>query len=305
MHSDGGDKKVVSEAAKANQEDGVITCPYCTDTVPYLTSIDSGLRLRLQQDAKMATAPEAVCDGCHKMLAKMVSKGAVLRAEQKAKEENRLTLWRNRVSLIRQAKKLLAQKNLPEAAVAYEKYLRILEIVYEQKPGTLSPELFKSQARAQEMTVVASVYWDLMRIYDAHSRYADRQLKAAEKLAQFARYTPIFPHIMRKAEVQTRQAKNPEAFRKFLKLSNASRPRCFIATAAFAGQRTDTVDALCLFRDQYLKKSRFGRRFIVMYYRVSPSVAELLDRHSYLKPATRKVLNWVAQCRFVRNNLNP
>lgn len=287
-----------------SQVEGVITCPYCQDTVPSLIRIDPGMRLRLQETAQVSPAPEAVCDGCHRMLTKMVSKGAVLRAEQQAKEHNRLLLWRNRVGLVKQAKSLLAQKNFSDAAVAYEKYLRVLEIVYEKKSGDLSPELFKSQTRSQEMTVVATVYWDLMRIYDTHSRYRDRQMKAAEKLAEFVRFTPVYGHIMRRAETQTRTAKNPDAFRKFLKLSNSKRPRCFIATSAFDGQHSDTVETLCQFRDQFLKKSPHGRRFVAAYYRVSPAFADILDQCPRLKPATRKVLTWVAESKFVRNNLN-
>lgn len=290
-------------AAYDENREGLITCPYCTDTVPILIRIDPGMKLRLQATGSVQQIPDSVCDGCHKMMAKMISKGAVLRAEAQAKEKNRLMLWKNRVSLVKQAKMCLSQKNFSDAAVAYEKYLRVLEIVYETKPGELSPDLFKSEKRAQEMTVIASVYWDLMRIYDLHPRYLDRQKKAAEKLAAFVRFTPIFPHVIRKAEAQTRSAKNPDVFKRFLRLSNASRPRCFIATAAFDGQRTSTVEALCRFRDRSLKKTRAGRRLVAMYYRISPGVADFLDRHPRLKPATRRLLTWFAESDFVRKRL--
>lgn len=269
-----------------------------------LARIETGMKLRLQETGQVNPVPEAVCEGCIRMFTKMISKGAVLRAEQQAKEQNRLMLWRNRVQLVKAAKGHLAQKSFSDAAVAYEKYLRVLEIIYETKPGELSPDLFRNEARSQEMTVIASVYWDLMRIYDTHARYADRQMKAAEKLAQFVRFTPIFPHIMRKAESQTRTGKNPEAFRRFLKLSAASRPRCFIATAAFDGYHSETVEQLCLFRDQYLKKSTAGRRLVAFYYVMSPRVATFLDRHPALKPATRQLLTWITRRNFVRNNLN-
>ena len=258
-----------------------------------LTPIEPGMRLRLQTHANINPAPEQVCDGCFKMMAKMVSKGAALRAEAQAKEQNRLMLWKNRVALIKQAKVHLAQKNFSDAAVSFEKYLRVLEIVYEVKPGELTPEFFKKDSRSQELTVITSVYWDLMRVYDSNPRYQDRQNKAAEKLAEFARFTPIFPHIMRKADTQTRTARNPEAFKKFIKLSNSKRPRCFIATSAFEW-RTPEVDALCLFRDQRLKRTPQGRQLVALYYRLSPAIAAFLDRHPELKPTTRWVLTWIA-----------
>lgn len=293
-----------AKGSAAGKADGIIVCPYCHDSVPVLTRIEAGMKLRLQESAQISSPPDAVCDGCHRMLTKMISKGAVLRAEQQAKEQNRLLLWRNRVSLVKQAKAHLAQKNFNDAAVAYEKYLRVLEIIYEVKSGELKPELFKNDSRSQEMTVIATVYWDLMRIYDTHNRYRDRQMKAADKLAEFVRFTPIFGHIMRRAESQARNSKNPDAFRKFLKMSNAKRPRCFIATSAYDGYMSETVQALCSFRDNQLKTSPMGRKFIVLYYRISPSLASWLDRHPSWKPVTRKVLTWVANHKIVRNNLN-
>lgn len=291
-------------AAEQANDDGLITCPYCGDNVPALVPIETGMRLRLQDTGAASEVPEAVCDGCVKVLSKNISKGAALRAEQVAKEQNRIMLWRNRVNLVKQAKQQLSMKNYADAAVAYEKYLKVLEIVYEVGAGELSPENFKKEQRTQELTVIASVYWDLMRVYDTHPTYRERQMRAAEKLAEFVRFTPVYPHIIRRAESNVRTSKNPEAFKKFLRLSNANRPRCFIATSAFEF-RSPEVDALCRFRDQYLRNRNFGRRLIRVYYRLSPSVASWLDRHPALKPAARKLLTWVAESNFVRNRLNP
>ena len=296
------------KAAKGDDVDPIVICPYCGDTVPSLIGIETGMKLRLQEvseEAGIGQVPPEVCDGCHKQLTKLVSKGAVLRAEQKAKEQNRLMLWRNRVQLIKQAKQHLAQKNHADAAVSFEKYLRVLEIVYDCGTGELTPDLFKNQARATEMTVIASVYWDLLRIYDTNATYADRQMKAATKLAEFIRFTPIYPHVIRKAESLSRGARNPEAFRKFLKQSSASRPRCFIATAAFDGRVSPTIEALCQFRDGYLSQTPTGRRLILVYYKVSPPLARALDSTPRLKPATRTVLAWIARTSFVRNRLKP
>lgn len=271
-------EQTASSSAGGAGEEGVITCPYCGDTVPSLVGVDTGMRLGLQENAQLTSIPEAVCGGCHSILARMISKGAALRVQAQAKEQNKLMLWRNRVALVKKAKEFLAQKNFPEAAIHYEKYIRVLELVYEKKTGELTPDLFSTDARRQEITVVASVYWDLMRIYDQSPKYKDRQTKAAAKLAEFVRFTPIFAHIIRKAEANTRSAKNPEAFRQFLKLSNSSRPRCFIATAAFDGYEDPTVTALRRYRDRVLRRSALGRRFVRLYYRLSPPLATLIAR---------------------------
>lgn len=266
------------KASPKGDEEGVIVCPYCGDNVPSLVPVASGMKIALQENAQLSAVPDTVCSGCYSILSKMVSKGAALRAQQQAKEQNRLMLWRNRVNLVRKAKELLAQKNYGESAVQYEKYLRVLELVYDKKPGELSPDLFASGSRQQEMTVVASVYWDLMRIYDQSPRYKDRQMVAAKKLAEFARFTPIYPHIIRKAEGLTRSGKNSEVYRYFVKASNKNRPRCFIATAAFNGYESPTVTELRLFRDRVLRRSRSGRIATRIYYRLSPTLAQWIDR---------------------------
>lgn len=285
-----------SAAGASPEEGGVITCPYCGDTVPSLVLVDTGLRIGLQENAQLTSVPDSVCGGCHSILSRMGSKGAVLRAQAQAKEQNKLLLWRNRVALVKKAKEFLAQKNFSEAAVHYEKYLRVLEVVYDKKAGELTPDLFSAEARKQEITVVASVYWDLMRIYDQSARYRERQNKAGAKLAEFVRFAPIYGHIVRKAEIQSRTAKNPEAFKNFLKLSNKNSPRCFIATAAFDGQHDPTVDELRRFRDRVLRRSKAGRIFTRLYYRYSPRVAHAIARSpSPVRGLLRSVLRQLAK----------
>lgn len=285
-------KKKPTPAAAA---DGAITCSYCGDTVPSLISIDAGMRISLQANAKLATVPESVCGGCHGILSKMISMGAVLRSQEAAKEQNRLMLWRNRVALVKKAKNHLAQREWAESAIFFEKYLRVLELVYDKKQGELSPDLFSTESRKQEMTVVASVYWDLMRIYDQSPRYKDRQIAASLKLSEFIRFTPIYGHVIRKAESLARTAKSPDVFRNFLKSSNKSRPRCFVASAAFEGAPSPTIDILRVYRDRVLRRHPVGRRLTRIYYRVSPPIARLIDRGpEFIRAALRFLLRHLA-----------
>jgi hypothetical protein len=282
-------KKKVKTPAAGGDADGAISCPYCGDTVPALITINTGMRTALIQNPELKTVPDAI-------LSKMISMGAVLRSNAQAKEQNRLLLWRNRVALVRKAKDHLSAREYGESAVYFEKYLRVLELVYDKKPGELTPDLFSTDARRQEMTVVTSVYWDLMRIYDQSPRYKDRQTAAAMKLAEFVRFTPIFGHIMRKAESMTRTAKSPDVFKHFLKVSNKNRPRCFIASAAFEGADDPTIETLRLYRDRVLRKNEFGRRFTRLYYRYSPPVARLIDRGPKpVRAALRFVFRKIAQ----------
>lgn len=72
---------------------------------------------------------------------------------------------------------------------------------------------------------------------------------------------------------------------------------CFIATAAFHEQHS-SVETLRQYRDSILLKTNVGRRFIDAYYHYSPSVANKLQQHSYLKPLIRALLYpivWLAR----------
>jgi hypothetical protein len=275
----------------------MVQCPRCGIQVTELHTVESDLVTKLV--TVEPNIPPEVCAGCISDLRRVAasSSGGVLMAQERAKEQHRIQLWKSRVMLIRKARHSMGQKLYSDAAVAYEKYLKILDIVFEvKKGGRLRPEVFKETARTQELTVVASVYWDLMRIYDTNEKYQDRMLNAAKQLAIFVQYTPIYPDIMRKAESFAKAAKQPQIVKQFLKLSAAERPRCFIATSAFEDPRALEVQTLRQFRDRSLRQTAFGRRFILFYYKHSPSWACLLDKHEWLKPAVRAALRLLIKC---------
>lgn len=234
--------------------------------------------------------PAQVCAACFEKLTRLVSSGVQLRAEAKAREHNRNMLWKNRVNLIKQARQYMDAKAYSQAAVSYEKYLKVLELVFNLKSGEITPDIFNKSNRSKELTVVTSVYWDLMRIYDTSPRYGERMRKAAYKLGMFIPYSSIFPEILKKAESFQKSAKNPQVVREFLKTSKKSQLPCFVATAAFSSSTADEVIQLKLFRDHVLRKSRLGRLFIRKYYRLGRRLAPLVREGSMLKPLIRFLL---------------
>lgn len=216
--------------------------------------------------------------------------GSALMAAEKAKEQRKLMLWKSRVNMIKKARALMGERAFSEAAVSYEKYLRVLEVVFDAKPGELVPEQFKDSARTQELTVVASVYWDLLRIYDTSNKYGDRQALAAKKLAQFLKFTPIYPDVLKRAEAFAKSAKNPNVIKSFLKSASESKGRCFIATAAFSSSEAPEVLVLRQWRDDVLAKNVCGLGFISFYESFSPPLARWLDQHPRVKPFVRGIL---------------
>lgn len=264
-------------------------CTRCGKPSAEFVAIDAGLIAKLREAGNTENIPGQVCQNCYSDLAGGVARGSLLMAREKAKEQKKLMLWKSRVNLIKKARQSMTDRRFSEAAVAYEKYIKVLEVVFDAKPGELNPEAFKDSARTQELTVVASVYWDLIRIYDTSEKYGARQQAAATKLAQFLKFTPIYPDILRKAEAFARTAKNPSVLKSFLKLASENKGRCFIATSAFR-YHSPEVERLTHFRDAVLQKSLPGRVFISFYYVISPLFAYFLDKTPSLKPLVRAIL---------------
>ncbi len=264
-----------------------VPCPKCGTPTTDLQSIDGALLAKLRET--MPDVPPQVCANCFAQLGGSVARGGVLAAREKAQEQKKLMLWKGRVNLIKKARQSMNEKAFSDAAVAYEKYIKVLEVVFDAKKGELTPTLFKDSARTQELTVVASVYWDLLRIYDTSPKYGERQTQAARKLSLFLRFTPILPDILRKAEAFQKTAKNPAAVKAFLKMSSENKGRCFIATAAFQ-YHSPEVEALTVFRDQVLLDSKIGRQFVRFYYKCSPPFARFLDTIPFLQAPIRFLL---------------
>ncbi|MCB9026623.1 MAG: hypothetical protein H6625_09925 [Bdellovibrionaceae bacterium] len=64
---------------------------------------------------------------------------------------------------------------------------------------------------------------------------------------------------------------------------------CFIATAAYGSYLHSHVVKLKAFRDQFLKSTYLGRKFIKIYYKYSPEMAFYISQ----KPLLKKITRWI------------
>jgi hypothetical protein len=271
------------------------TCARCKQLADQFFPIDTGMRVALKEAGIAENLPEQVCPTCYESLTSHVSQGLKLRMERDAREKNKMVMWKNRVHLIKNARSLMNQKAYSEAAVQYEKYLRVLEMVYNLKKGELSPAVFNNSSRSKELTVIASVYWDLVRIYDSNPRYGDRMQISATKLSQFLPFSPIYPDIIKKAEQFGRTCKNPNVLRVFLKNTKSKRGPCFVADAAFGGDPGASEPHIFRkFRDQRLRPYYLGRQVVWLYYRTSPPVAAWIAGSQLKTRAARWFLTKIA-----------
>jgi hypothetical protein len=250
--------------------------------------LDAGTRLALEATGQNVGLPEQMCASCIGVLASGITQGLRLKSEKDTREKDKMMAWKNRVQLIKTARGMMSQKAYSEAAVQYEKYIRILEMVYNVKKGELSPAVFSNSTRSKEITVIASVYWDLVRIYDTSPRYGERMSIAATKLAMFLPFSQIYQDIVRKADQFAKTAKNPVVAKSLLKAIRGNRGPCFIATAAFA-ETPEAVELLILrkFRDENLRHFWLGRNFIWLYYKSSPPLAHWIGQNSRRKKFVR------------------
>lgn len=272
-------------------------CPSCSLNVTEIYPVELALRDRLRKADPSFEIKDEMCKSCLNDLRKRAfSSGGLLLAQERAGEDRKKRLWQSRVSLIKKGHALMSNKLYSEAAVSYEKYLKVLELTFGLKPGHLTPESLKESAKTAELTIIVGAYWDLLRIYDSSNQYSARQKHVAAQLAKFVNYTPIYPDIMKKAALFVKQAKHPDIVKSFISAAKKKRSRCFVATSAFEVPVAYEVQYLRYYRDQVLKNSFLGRKFILFYYKVSPRIAAFLDTQQWLKPLVRAILRFVIKC---------
>lgn len=72
----------------------------------------------------------------------------------------------------------------------------------------------------------------------------------------------------------------------------AGDPRCFIATAIFGADATETK-LLREFRDSTLKKAWAGRMLISLYYRLAPAIARFCEKSPLVSAVMQRLLKGV------------
>tara|TARA_B100001248_G_scaffold262698_1_gene261079 strand:+ start:12309 stop:13172 length:864 start_codon:yes stop_codon:yes gene_type:complete len=266
-----------------------VECPRCGAEEEDLIKIEAGLKLRIQEVLPDEDVPAEVCGKCFNELRENVSHGAKLRAEINIKEHNKKVLWKNRVSLVKAARERMSVKAYAEASVLYEKYIRTLELVHDVPPGKLNPKEIKAKGQEKELTLFASVLWDLIRIYDTRENYGPRLTTTANKLVEVIPHTPAGKDLLKRAEKHMKVAHHTKEMREFLKQARkAAKSNCFLVSAVFYLDDSPELRFYRQFRDEILLRSWWGRIFVRCYYIFAPSLANVLDFFPQYKAPLRQ-----------------
>ena len=214
---------------------------------------------------------------------------------EKENSKRKKKIWDSRAAFIKSGHLSMQSRRYSEAAVSYEKYIRILELYFEVPAGGLTPEIFKESAKTSELAILSSIYWDLIRVYDSNESYSQRQANAAIQLAKFAVLTPIHHDLVTQAESFLSKARNPQNVKLFL-TGVGKTSKCFIATAAF--QNPDCYEVIFFrhYRDSVLSKHKLGLLLIHVYYRYSAFWADKLQNQNFMKSIIRWLLRAVIKC---------
>lgn len=71
---------------------------------------------------------------------------------------------------------------------------------------------------------------------------------------------------------------------------SSTKSGCFIATACYGSPYFDNVILLQQFRDEHLTRSEFGKKFILFYYKISPSIAKFIIKKSFLNKFVKHII---------------
>ncbi len=271
-----------------------LKCPRCDTTTSSLMPVSITLRQKFKIAHPEGDLPNSLCGNCMSIVMSLVGQTSTALYSEKVKEDSKSKLWRSRVPLIKRGRNLMKKKSYGEAIVSYEKYIKLLEVVFEVTEDGLLPEIFKERMATKELTIITSVYWDLLRVYDTNEKYRKRMTATAQKLVQFAPYTPISIDIVKKAEAYKRQSRNPDVFKNLIRDLMYKKNFCFIATSVFeSSEEIKYISFLRNYRDETLLRTHLGRSFVRWYYKHSPPIARFLDQNPILKFPVKAVLKTI------------
>lgn len=151
--------------------------------------VPSDLQLKLLDISLSESAYTRTCTKCLGTLKRGAVNPKELQHSKKAEDAQKQAMWSSRGDLLKQAYQALKENHFANASKNFEAYIRILEVVFDQKPGNLNPDHFREMNKIDEMKTLVLVYWELTQIFDGkNERLTDEY---CNQLGKFGRCSPL------------------------------------------------------------------------------------------------------------------
>ena len=164
-----------------------MSCPRCQKNTEVLVEIPSELQLKLLDISLNDSLHSQVCGDCLRLLKRALTNPSELK--QNNGEAIKQNLWSSRGDLLKRARTALDENHWANASKNFEAYIHVLETVFEQKPGRLTPEVFREMNKIEEMKTLVLVYWELILINDGKNEKLTDVY--CEQLGKFGKCSPL------------------------------------------------------------------------------------------------------------------
>ncbi len=200
--------------------------------------------------------------------------------------DNVLRAFKSRLSTLKKARTYMGKNEIPKAVKHYKEYLNAVANYYGINESSLSPTIFNKEDKSTtaEMLLISHVYWDLAKSYDMAKSMNQESQRC---LNQFVKFTAghKFQHVnarMVNKFIKRRRAHNLPAFERAYSEIYVKPKGCYIATACFGDSHIKTR-SLRIYKNKFISQSYLGKRFIDLYYFISPQLLSLISYHSLFR----------------------
>jgi hypothetical protein len=203
-------------------------------------------------------------------------------AEKRRQDRQFLEELSKRITIAREGRTFIEQKNFPAAMSSYRRFLSITAKSFNVAVEELSPTLFEEKRRVAECLIISSIFFDLLKILDKlDSASAREERQLYHRL--FLRFTKGMPfqqfaaENIRKHLVYSSSIVNKAEFWGTYR-AIVGRSFCIVATWAFDSDSAPEVVRLRRFREEVLEPRPLGRKLTRLYYRHGHKLAAVLAK---------------------------
>jgi hypothetical protein len=151
--------------------------------------VPSELQLKLLDISLAESMYSQTCADCLRLLRRGATNPNEFKHSKQVEDQQKQSMWSSRGDLIKRAQQALKESHWSNATKNFEGYIHVLEVVFDQKPGKLTPDHFRELNKIEEMKSLILVLWELIQIHDGkNERLMDEY---CNQLGKFGQCSPL------------------------------------------------------------------------------------------------------------------